>query len=423
MGATIGTHHIGMRRHPGARTGRRRCGGMPSLGLRAMPLVLCLLALVACGAQPTVISTSPAPSMTVALVPSAVVGAVTSLRMFDSRTGWAATSDRLLRTTDGALHWRDVTPPAPSGSSQLHIDAFSRSADEAWIVRDLTVDGSGASQSAVSHTTNGGQTWRTTTLPVFAVGQITFVDAEHAWMLADVDTAGGEQAVDIFRTTDDGLTWAKVSSAADRTGALPLQGRKIGLTFRDAMVGWAALTGPYGPPLPSPGTPWLFQTQDGGVTWRPAPVALPAVMAPYSWDYVAGVLPPTLFSPQEGVLPVEVGSRPAGGVVLSMVYVTHDGGATWNATTPISTVTGASSLLDPFHWWITSEVVSGDSLFSTADGGQHWSSLTPGVPFTHVSVVSFVSSTQGWAIGDAGLLRTSDGGRTWTILAAAPPAA
>jgi photosystem II stability/assembly factor-like uncharacterized protein len=343
--------------------------------------------------------------------------------MFDATTGWAATTNQLLRTTDGALQWRDVTPPTPSGSSQSYIDVFCLSADDAWVVRGLTANRPGASQSAVSHTKDGGQTWRTITLPVFAVAQITFVDAEHGWMLADVDTAGGEQSVDIFRTTDEGLTWAKVASAGDRVGALPLQGRKVGLTFRDALVGWIALTGPYGPPPPAPGTPWLYQTQDGGATWRPAPLALPATLAQYPWNYVAGVLSPTFFSAQEGVLPVDVGSRPAGGVVLSVVYVTHDGGATWNATTPISTVTGATSLSDPFHWWIASEAVTGDSLFTTVDGGQHWLSLIPGAPFTHVSVLSFISSVQGWAIGGPGLLRTSDGGRTWTVLAAAPPAA
>jgi photosystem II stability/assembly factor-like uncharacterized protein len=419
MGARIGAHRVRMGHRPDAPTSCRTCGGASSLGLRIILLALCLLALVARGAQPTAISASPVPSMTLAYVPSAVVGTVTSLHMFDARTGWAATSDRLLRTTDGALHWRDVTPSAPSASAQSPIDAFPLSADDAWVVRGLA---SGGLQSAVSHTTDGGQTWRTIMFPVFAVAQITFADAEHGWMLADLDTAGGEQGADIFRTTDAGLTWAKVSSAALRTGALPLQGRKLGLTFRDAMTGWAAVTGPYGPPLPSPNTPWLFQTEDGGITWRPVPLALPPALAQYPWDYVAGVLPPTFFSAEEGVLPVDVGSRPAGGVVLSLVYVTHDGGTTWNGTTPISTVTGASSLLDSFHWWITWGTASGESLFSTADGGQHWRSLTPGSPFTQVSVLSIVSSTEGWAIGSAGLLRTSDGGSTWTILAAAPPA-
>jgi hypothetical protein len=37
-----------------------------------------------------------------------------------------------------------------------------------------------------------------------------------------------------------------------------------------------------------------------------------------------------------------------------------------------------------------------------------------------MTVLSFVSGTLGWAIGGTGLLGTTDGGRTWTVLAAAP---
>jgi photosystem II stability/assembly factor-like uncharacterized protein len=223
----------------------------------------------------------------------------------------------------------------------------------------------------------------------------------------------------VSHTTDGGQTWAKVASAVDRSGALPLQGRKKGLTFRDAAMGWAALSGTVGPPAPAAGATRFFRTQDGGVTWRPAPLSLPASLAQYPWFYVAGGQPPTFFSPQEGVLPVVVGSRAAGGAVLSLVYVTHDGGATWSATTPVPTVINATSLLNPSHWWIEPDVGADGALFSTADGGEQWVSLTPGVPFARVSVLSFVSATQGWAIGGAGLLRTADGGRTWTVLAAA----
>jgi photosystem II stability/assembly factor-like uncharacterized protein len=341
--------------------------------------------------------------------------------MFDAATGWAATTDRLLRTTDGALHWRDVTPPAPPGVGQPHLDAFPLSPDAAWVVRGLIAGGPGAAQSLVSHTVDGGQTWHAITLPVFGVAQITFVDAMHGWMLADVDTADGEQGVDIFRTTDGGLTWAKIANAADRLASLPLRGRKTGLTFRDSAAGWAGLAGPIGPPPPAAGTSALFQTQDGGATWHPVPLALPAALAQYPWFYLAGVRPPTFFSPQAGVLPVVVGSQAVGGGVLSLVYVTHDGGATWNPTTSIPALMVATSMLDLSHWWIASEGSADDSLFSTADGGVQWTSLTPAPPFARVSALSFVSATWGFAIGGAGLLRTTDGGRTWTSLAAASP--
>lgn len=391
-------------------------------------LALCVLVLMAgCGAPPIVVQRTSTHTPASAFVPTAVVGAIHSLRMFDATTGWAATSDRLLRTTDGGIHWRDVTPAPPSGQSLPSLAMFPRASDDAWVVRALGAGGPGASQSAVSHTTDGGRTWRTITLPVFAVTQITFADAMHGWMLADVDTADGEQGVDIFRTTDGGQSWARVASASDQPGALPLQGRKTGLTFRDATTGWASGAGPVNTGHPASGVPWFFETRDGGITWQLAPLALPASLAQYPWFYVAGVLPATFFPssssslPEVGALPVAVGSASAGGVVLSLVYVTRDGGATWTSTSPAPTTPDAVSLPDPSHWWITANENAGASLFSTSDGGRHWTMLTPGAHFAHVSVLSFVSGGNlGWAIGSAGLLRTRDGGRTWTVLASAP---
>jgi photosystem II stability/assembly factor-like uncharacterized protein len=343
--------------------------------------------------------------------------------MFDATTGWAATTDRLLRTTDGALHWRDVTPPPPPAPSQPLLSAFPVSADVAWVVSGQTGSGPGASQTTLSHTTDGGQIWRTSTAPVFSVAQITFVDADHGWMLADLDTADGEQGVDILRTTDGGQTWAKVASAADRPGALPLTGQKFGLTFHDAMTGWVA----QGDTLdPAPRLHGLFQTHDGGATWQAAPaLMLPTALTQDPGFDEFGRLP-TFFSPQAGVLPVLVVSQATGGVTDTVLYVTRDGGASWSPTMPLPASAGATgiddvmSLLDPSTWWIASGAHGDTTLFQTADGGQRWASWTPRAPFAAVSALDFVSGAQGWAIGSAGLLRTIDGGRTWTILAAAP---
>jgi photosystem II stability/assembly factor-like uncharacterized protein len=364
------------------------------------------------------------PTATAPFVPATVVGAVRSLRLFDATTGWAATTDRLLRTTDGALHWRDVTPPAPPGPRQPLLDVFPLSSDATWVVRGPIGSGPGGPQSTVSRTTDGGRTWRSVAVPVFAVAQITFVDAAHGWMLADVDTGHGEQGVDIIRTMDGGLTWAKIASAADQPGALPLMGQKFGLTFRDAMTGWVV----QGDTLDSsPRLHGVFQTHDGGVTWQPAPaLPWPATLthAPALVEF--GRLP-TFFSPQLGVLRVLGLSQATGGVAATVMYVTRDGGTTWSPTTPLPASAGTTSfddvtsLLDLSTWWIVSSAHDPSTLlFQTSDGGQHWASWMPGAPFTGVSVLDFASSTQGWAIGSAGLLRTTDGGHTWTILAAPP---
>jgi len=58
-------------------------------------------------------------------------------------------------------------------------------------------------------------------------------------------------------------------------------------------------------------------------------------------------------------------------------------------------------------------------LYSTSDGGQHWTKLSPGANFKQITDLSFVSSTTGWAIGrqsntSSFLLKTTDGGKTWT---------
>jgi photosystem II stability/assembly factor-like uncharacterized protein len=346
--------------------------------------------------------------------------------MLSATTGWATAVGRLLRTTDGGLHWQNVTPPALPGTCSRGVTAFALSAAAAWVVRDPVDCGSDALQSAISRTADGGLTWRSSTLPIFAVAQITFVDPEHGWILADLDTADGQQAADIFRTTDGGQTWTKLSSAGDRPGALPLDGQKFGLTFRDATSGWVA----QGDALdPAPRLHGLFQTKDGGATWQPAPaLAWPAALARNPSLEEVGQLP-TFFSPQVGVLRMLVVSQVTGDVADTVMYVTGDGGKTWSPTSPLqasSASTGfvdAISLVDPSDWWIAPNANGGTILLQTSDGGQHWASWTPGAPFAGVSELSFGSDTVGLAIGSAGLLRTSDGGHSWTIVAAAPPPA
>jgi photosystem II stability/assembly factor-like uncharacterized protein len=136
---------------------------------------------------------------------------------------------------------------------------------------------------------------------------------------------------------------------------------------------------------------------------------------------------PTFFSTQVGVLRALMVAQATGDVADTVMYVTHDGGMTWSPTTPLqgseatTSFLDVTSFLDPLDWWIVPNANGGTSLFKTSDGGQHWASWTPGAPFAGVSMLSFGSDTLGLAIGSAGLLRTTDGGHTWTIVAAAPP--
>ena len=58
----------------------------------------------------------------------------------------------------------------------------------------------------------------------------------------------------------------------------------------------------------------------------------------------------------------------------------------------------------------------GMALYSTSDGGQHWTKLSPGASFKRVTSLSFVSTTTGRGIGGQSdtssfLLKTTDGGK------------
>jgi len=131
---------------------------------------------------------------------------------------------------------------------------------------------------------------------------------------------------------------------------------------------------------------------------------------------LVSITPPTFFNATDGILPVNglsVGSQVVG---ASDIYITHDGGATWNSTSLLAANASSADFTDINHGWVT----DGANLYMTSDGGQHWTkilSVTNNMP--KFQSLDFVSSEVGLAIGytDSGamfLLKTVDGGYTWT---------
>jgi photosystem II stability/assembly factor-like uncharacterized protein len=339
------------------------------------------------------------------------VEALSSIHMLDTQTGWAVTAmAHIIRTTNGGVHWKNVTPAYPATAGQQKVVADFFAVSSAWVALSQTA-ADGTSSVVVFRTTDGGQTWQETTIrQISPIYQLTFVDTQHGWMLSkQVDMASAE-AVNILRTTDGGKTWAVASSALAAStdtpppGHLPFGGDKAGLGFLDTRTGW--ITGSF----PADGYVFLYVTHDGGATWN-------RQLLPFSPDQALTQIatrPPTFFTATDGILPVSFVTEKGSSLDI---YVTHDSGASWKETTPVAAVATTANFIDVNHGWAS----DGTLLYVTSDGGQQWAKLAPGGSFQHVTQLDFVSSSIGWAIGATAsnapiLLKTEDGGHTWMVI-------
>jgi photosystem II stability/assembly factor-like uncharacterized protein len=343
------------------------------------------------------------------LHPSQLVGgsgSLISLHMIDLTTGWALSEYAVLRTTDGGLQWKNVTP-AHTVLTKESIATFL-TASLAWVATPQT----NGTTAKVLRTTDGGQTWQQSTVQATFLRQITFVDSLHGWILSGWGATGGPaEAVSVFRTSDGGKTWSNVASALPAStdipppGHLPFGGQKSGIHFLNVSTGWITGT------VVVSDLAWLYVSHDGGSTWYQQSLSLPPGVPSAQLSLIS----PTFFSATDGILPVIFTDGVTGRGIATDIYLTHDGGTTWKSTMPLPTAFGTIDFVDTQHGWATDGMV----LYSTSDGGQHWTKLSPGANFNQVADLSFVSSTAGWAIGRQSnttsfLLKTTDGGETWT---------
>ncbi|HTX92489.1 MAG TPA: hypothetical protein VMC09_14855 [Anaerolineales bacterium] len=372
----------------------------------------CLLTLLACGTTTTVTPTVPAatlppatdtpvpPTATVPALPVVSSPSISSLDMLDVNNGWAMSDSAVLRTTDGGTTWYNATP---SGLSGAPVESSFLDAATAWV----GVAGADPTTGTLYHTADGGVTWTSVAVP-FGGGSIHFVDATHGWELVGLNAGMSHEAVAIFRSSDGGATWSQVfvddPTVAGSSDTLPLVGDKNGITALDANNGW--VTGAQ----PSTDFVYVYTSKDGGTTWAQQNVSIPAA---YSGAMTSADLP-VFFGASDAVLPVLLIADTNG----AEFYVSHDGGQTWTATTPVAQggFMAVASASDFFVW-------DGNAPLNVShDGGSSWSAVTPNISIKDNMVsFQFVNATTGWALTDDAsshrmLYETTDGGATWNVL-------
>ena len=151
------------------------------------------------------------------------------------------------------------------------VETFILDKDHAWVQKpDFN---NFPNNGLLYHTADGGLTWTISSTP-FSGGDLSFLDANNGWMLADLGVGAGSNAVAVFQTRDGGATWTQTytndPNTPDAGDSLPLGGIKSDLVPLNMQTAWVSGV------IYSPGTVYLYRTDDGGHTWSPVNLELPA---------------------------------------------------------------------------------------------------------------------------------------------------
>ena len=324
------------------------------------------------------------------------------IQFFNELDGWGVTETFIVRTNDGGITWYNVTPPdvEEMGSS---VETFILDKDHAWVQKpDFN---NFPNNGLLYHTADGGLTWIISSTP-FSGGDLSFIDADNGWMLADLGVGAGSNAVAVFQTTDGGATWTQTytndPNLPGASDSLPLGGLKSDLLPRDMQTAWV------GGVIYSPGTVYLFRTDDGGQNWSTVNLELPSGAENFELGIDRDQM--QFVSANDGFLVV----RMSGDSTQTAVYATSDGGDTWTLTPTLIPEAGKSDFIS------AEEVViyNGEQFYITRDAARTWVTVSPDIVFgDSFGTMDFVDPNNGWIITVANeqrsLYRTHDGGATW----------
>ncbi len=343
-------------------------------------------------------------------------------KMVSPAAGWAEVAlSEIWRTTDAGANWIEVDPPElPDRQYQFwhgYDPAFFLDAGHAWVVETGMQPGGSGLHVSVFGTADGGRHWQQgQSIPLNSPSGMSpvlyFIDARHGWLvMSETNAEDAEGSPILYATSDGGLNWRLVS-----TRSAPLHGWcfPVSITFATVDLGWLV-------PGCGESNAFLLVTRDGGLTWhasRPQPSTTP--------DGVFDA--PIFFSPTAGMVMFHAPQQ--------ILLATSDGGLTWTPRSLPESHPMSVSFADAMRGWAIGTPVkvlpdavnprADAPLYRTSDGGLSWvvvpTDLRQRTQSYLVGSVDFVDQKSGFAsaydMSGTKLmwLKTSDGGRTWSVV-------
>jgi photosystem II stability/assembly factor-like uncharacterized protein len=253
---------------------------------------------------------------------------------------------------------------------------------------------------------DGGITWTKYSTP-FSDGDVSFLDAGNGWMMAGLGVATGRMGVAIFQTSDGGATWVRKyindPTASGAGDSLPLGGLKSGLVPLTMQTAWVPGV------TYSIGTVYLYRTDDGGVTWSQVSLPLPTGAENFELSMDADQM--KFVTATDGFLTI----RMTRDMIQTAIYVTHDGGNTWELTPTLIPYSGPADFLSVAE----AVIYNGSQFYITRDAARTWSIIPPDIVFGDTfAFMDFVNLNSGWVVtldptNRRTFYRTNDGGSTW----------
>lgn len=325
----------------------------------------------------------------------------TALRMVNDAVGFAVDNPlgAILRTHDGGYHWERMVNNLSNNPIGMHV----------WDDQRAIVVGESGS---VYRTTDAFTTTTGSSNAVYGTFQcVHFVNDTLGW--------AGTQAGRIYRSTDAGASWTLMQSGLS-TNTLVLR-----IQFLDEQVGYASCSG----------SSRMLKSVDGGQSWQDISPSMVASFSGMHWyDALTGVCVGSggrIARTTDGGMSWD--SIPSnttysmndlavqGNVLLACgawgrTIRSTDAGMNWTELQVGSSEHGSVSLLP------SGEGVMGTDgrIMGSHDLGLSWAVRNEGTRHTRLNKVNFMDEDTGVAVGwqttggfESGLLRTTNGGRTW----------